>query len=178
MTAMERHNVRQLTDRRGFNALELLVVVVIISSLLWLILPVISGTTSPPPPEHHVRRALNHLQMALLSCVAETGSAPRTVGDLPQLLDKYVDTRPDRSDLLGHIITTGKDSWGNPIQIRPIKEFRGRYTIRSLGPDGVLDNSDTGDDIVVSYTAGLHDASSADGPANKSVNRSGESVGI
>lgn len=173
MTALESHDVRQFTDRRGFNALELLIVVVIISVLLWLILPIISGTTSPPPPEHHVRRALNHLQMALLSCVAETGSAPHTVDDLPQLLDKYVDTRPDRSDLLGQIITTGNDYWGNRIQIRPIKDQPGRYTIRSLGPDGVFDNSDTGDDIVVSYTAGLHDAPSADGPANKTMHRNG-----
>ncbi|MEZ5941225.1 MAG: hypothetical protein R3C18_07530 [Planctomycetaceae bacterium] len=89
----------------------------------------------------------------MAECILATESAPTAVDDLPQLLDTYLES----GGLARDMVTTGNDYWGNRIQIEAVVDEPGRYALRSLGPNGVLDQQEPRDDIVITYRVTLND---------------------
>ncbi|MCA8991393.1 MAG: hypothetical protein KDA88_05420 [Planctomycetaceae bacterium] len=137
-------------NRYGFNTYELLAAATIISLLLWWLFTNIHRRPHSLPPEYHVNLALHNVQKALADCASETGSAPTTVEELQQILDTYLDV----GGLDREMIATGNDYWGNRLQIDSVPDQPGIYSLRSLGPNGVLDKQEPSDDIVITYPAG------------------------
>lgn len=122
-------------DRYGFNTYELLISATIILLLLWWLFTHVNGHSHSVPPENRVRLAFSTIQKAMAECILESGSAPTAVDDLPQLLDRYLES----GGLARDMVTTGNDYWGNRLQIEPVMDEPGRYALRSHGPIGVLD---------------------------------------
>ena len=135
-------------ERKTFSLFEWLAVVGIVGAILWLVFP---RVPQGPPPGYYVERDLDLIKRALMSCLADTGSAPIHVDELPQLVDRHIDVGGDSGCLLSKLIFTGRDYWGNGLQIEPVPGRLSRYTLRSPGPNGVFDRD--GDDIVIEYTA-------------------------
>jgi len=130
--------MKQLTSRRGFTLIEIMVVIVILALLAALVGPKLMGRTDDAKIET-TRTQIKQLETALKLYKLDTGIYPGTEQGLNALISKpTVGTIPKNYKDGGYLESkkVPKDGWGNDyLYVSPGEH--GDYDLYSYGADGV-----------------------------------------
>lgn len=130
--------MEQLTNRRGFTLIEIMVVIVILALLAALVGPKLMGRTDDAKIET-TRTQIKQMETALKLYKLDTGVYPSTDQGLNALISKpTVGTMPKNYKDGGYLESkkVPKDGWGNDyLYVSPGEH--GDYDLYSYGADGV-----------------------------------------